>query len=736
MTRNSLILRDEDRDVDLSFAPISLRLDTENINREERSMSMTLVTENGVDTYDWETGDIIREVILISGVEWPKQVPLLDSHNRYSASGALGSVRQMAKTDDAVTARAFFSSKPAAVEVFNDVADGHITDVSVGARRLASTFIPKGETRRVGGKDFTGPTRVVTRSRIMEGSVVTIGADSKAKFSPVQRAYMDPQGLLKERAMEKWLRDLCVERGMSADLSDEDARKWAQQHLPGLTQRSEATPPANPPATPPSNTAPAGDVERQLATAREEATRIERKRVADIRTLCRAAVLLDAEATANDLIDRGISADAAPREILDIQGKQKGAGPANPGGSNTERIEHTGSEAESVRKAVGDGLILRSAGEVAVRTGQKLHYDDSWKPHPGANEFRGRRLVEVIRMLIERSGAKHSHLSDTEVAERALGADDPNAIYRTDNTPMYNVAGMFSAVTLDVSNNELRKSYMEANQSFTKWARKGANFTDFKERYKSILGEISDPGVVPENDDFKEVTYSDAKENYHVEVYAQIFSITYQAILNNDLNGFTDAPRKMGNAFKRKNNRIVVGILTANDLLADGYAIFDDTNHVNIGTSAVIGKSSLDEMFGDMMLRTGLNSNVICGFTPRYVLMPPGIAGNALEFFGSRSVAINTAGNSGTVNIYGPGGARPLEPIVEPLLAATDVNAWYGIADYNEVDTVEYAYLDGFELPVVQQERPFNRLGLRFSVVQGFGAKCLDYRGLYYNAGA
>ena len=746
------IQREEDQatiERDLSLAPLTLRIDAGNVNREERSVELILLTENGVDVYDWQTDDIIREVILVSGVEWPKQVPLLDSHSRWSTSDTLGSIRNFSKSDNAVSARAYFSRKQKAVETFDDVADGHITDASVGAKRLATVFIPKGETQTVGGKEFTGPTRVVTRSRILEGSVVAIGADPKAKFSPVQRAYMDPQGLLKERRNMDEYRQLCIERGMPAEFTDEQMREWAKKNLV-----ARAAAPATPPATPPARTeatpattpaTSADDVQRQIAEAAARAQDAEINRQSELRDLVRMSSVEDPDALIADLIKRKVPVDKAASEILRAQAADPGAGPIEPSGDMSNRgatngrrptIQHQHAEADSLRKALADGLMLRSHGDDIANAGKKVHYDPNWKPHAGANEFRGRRLVEIGRMLLERAGVKHSDMPDTMVAMRMLGHQDPSeGIYRADG-PMYNVSGMFSAVTMDVAHNALRKSYMEAPQTFTLWARRGENLTDFKDHWQSILGEIPDPPAVPENETFKEVTYSDAKEGYKVEVYALKFSITMQAIMNNSLNAFNDAPRKMGSAFRRKNNKIVVGVLTANDVLQqDGVALFDDSTHHNTGTGAAISETSLDEMYSKMMLQTGLDTSVITGFTPRHVLIPPGISGAALKFFGSTSVAIATEGNSNTTNIYGPGGNRQLTPLVEPQLAANDVNAWYGVASSDEVDTVVYAYLDGFELPIVVPNKPFDRFGVEYAVIQGFAAKALDYRGLFRNLG-
>lgn len=690
-------------------------------NPEDRAVRMTLVTETPTEVFDPRRGEIIREIVLVRGVEWPERFPLLDSHNRNTVDGVLGSVSKLERQLDGeprIEATARFSSRQKAIDAYNDIRDGHITDPSVGARRLKTRWLERGERANIDGREYIGPVRLVTKSRIFEASVTPVGADPNAKFLPALRAYSDPQGCMEEYMDEK-MRQLLVSRGMPDALDGAQAVAWAEANL----NRAEAP-------VPPAPVADSGDIERRVEAERTAAVDAEIRRQDEIRSLCRSAPALDdAESFAQDLIRRKVTPEIAAKEVLARLSQASASAAVSPSLGDVQRIQAVESEADKLYAAVRDGLIERSLADEGSANGAE------WKPAPGAEQFKHRRLTEIGRMLIERSTGKACNLSDGQIAEKMLGHDDPRQfLLRASDGPLYNVSGMFSAVTLDVANNSLRRSYTEAPSTYQIWARRGPNFTDFKDQRRSILGEIPDPQVVPENSDFPEVTYSDGYEGYHVEVYAMIFSITLQAILNNSLNAFTDAPRKMGNAFRRKVNKLVVGVLTANDALADGTALFH-ANHSNVGTTGAIGETTLDEMYSAMMLQKGLNANVIVGTTPRYVLLPPGKSGQALKFFGSTSTAIATAGNSNTTNIYGPGGDRRLTPIVEPQLAASSTTAWYGIADSGEVDTVEYAFLDGFETPQVQQERAFTRLGVRYSVVQAVGVKALDYRGLFYNAG-
>lgn len=720
--RAEISIREAADNRDIGFRAAGFRADA--AADKEAGIPVVLASENPVRVYDWERSEIVDEILVIAGASFERQVPLLDAHNRWTSQAQMGSVREIKRSGTTIVGEAFFSRKQVAQELRQDVIDGHATDASIGFRVLEKRWVDKGEKVTVRGTTYEGPVRLVTKSRIFELSIVPIGADSNSKFSPALRAYFDPEGLAEEKVNEE-LKKLLVSRGMPATLSDDEAVRWAETHFPQ---------PAAAPAVPaPAAAAPVQRSEPVIAPAtvvaplnvdaiRREAIEAERSRVAGITKLVRCANLADPDAVLADLVKREVGVDEAARAILETQAAN--GRPVPP--SDTTRIQATGSELDQMRLAITDGLILRSGGFA----------ERDRKPVAGADDFRGRTLIEIGREICDKAGLNTRRMGPSEIAMRMLGIEDASTfVQRAEGTQFYNVSGMFSAVTADVAHNSLRKSYGEAETTFQRWARQGPDFTDFKDRANSILGEMPDPRAIPENDDIPEVTYTDSKEGYAVEIFGQMFSITIQAIYNNALNAFTDAPRKMGTAFKRKLNKLVVSILTANDVLqADSVALFA-SGHGNLGTAGVISKTTLDELYKLMMIQTGLNSTVIIGPTPRFVLMPPGCAGDALQFFGSRSVAINTAGNSETKNIYGPDGSRTLEPIVEPQLHANSATAWYALANPNEIDTIEYSFLEGFSMPVVLRDTPINRLGVRYGVVQGYAAKALDYRGVFKNTG-
>jgi hypothetical protein len=83
-----------------------------------------------------------------------------------------------------------------------------------------------------------------------------------------------------------------------------------------------------------------------------------------------------------------------------------------------------------------------------------------------------------------------------------------------------------------------------------------------------------------------------------------------------------------------------------------------------------------------------------------------------------------------------PQSIRTLTPIAEPRLDAASDKAWYLIANPNQIDTIEYAYLEGQQGAYIESRNGFDVDGVEIKARLDFGAKAIDWRGLYKNSGA
>lgn len=95
---------------------------------------------------------------------------------------------------------------------------------------------------------------------------------------------------------------------------------------------------------------------------------------------------------------------------------------------------------------------------------------------------------------------------------------------------------------------------------------------------------------MPEGAEYKYITTSDRGEPIALATYGNIFSITRQAIINDDLNQLTVIPQAMGRAAARTVGNLVHLVLTGNTKLSDGIPLFSkNTEMILITESALQG---------------------------------------------------------------------------------------------------------------------------------------------------
>jgi len=149
------------------------------------SIRATIATEDPTEVWDWEQMDVVTEILLLSGMTLPQgrdQVPLLDSHMRYTVENQLGSVRDFAVENNALLGTVFFDSTEKSQQARTKASEGHLTDLSIGYIVMERYYVSDGATAVIDGREFKGPVKVCTRWMLKETSVTPIGAGERAMF--------------------------------------------------------------------------------------------------------------------------------------------------------------------------------------------------------------------------------------------------------------------------------------------------------------------------------------------------------------------------------------------------------------------------------------------------------------------------------------------------------------------------------------------------------------------------
>lgn len=167
----------------------AFHIDAETIDKKTMSVEGILASEHPVLVRDPRTRQPVDEVLLMSGMRLPDQVPLLDSHQRTSIKFILGSVRdfRIEKHRDhgpILIGRNFFDDDEDGQKAFGKVQRGHVRDFSIGYRIHGLGEIMAMRTARIAGREFTAGARnlrVSVDTEVRENSLLAIGADPVAK---------------------------------------------------------------------------------------------------------------------------------------------------------------------------------------------------------------------------------------------------------------------------------------------------------------------------------------------------------------------------------------------------------------------------------------------------------------------------------------------------------------------------------------------------------------------------
>lgn len=282
----------------------------------------------------------------------------------------------------------------------------------------------------------------------------------------------------------------------------------------------------------------------------------------------------------------------------------------------------------------------------------------------------------------------------------------------------------FGNILLDVANKSVLLGWDQAEEAFERIAYKG-QLGDFKVARRIGLNEFGSLRQVREGAEYKHITTSDHGQSIALATYGEIFSITRQAIVNDDMDMLTHVPMMMGAAAKGTIGDLFWAVLTSNAKMGDGKALFH-ADHGNLGS----GVPSVEALAaGRKAMRLQKSGGRNLNIRPEFVLCPVALEDTFNQIIKSTSVKGSDA-NSGVANPV----KDMAEVIGEPRLDDHSAAQWYMAAGQGR-DTIEVAYLDGIDKPYIEQQQGFNIDGIATKVRIDAGVAARDHRGLYKSSG-
>ena len=276
----------------------------------------------------------------------------------------------------------------------------------------------------------------------------------------------------------------------------------------------------------------------------------------------------------------------------------------------------------------------------------------------------------------------------------------------------------FGQILIDVAHKSLLKGWETAAENFDQFTSNGT-LTDFRPAKRVGLGDFGYLPQVGEGEEYTYGTIGDEGASVALATYGQLFAITRQAILNDDMHLLTKIPEKMGQAARATIAKLVFALLTGNAIAQDGKALFD-ASHKNTLTGAALDVTSIDKAIQIMNGFVNARGEPLA-IEPEFMLLPTSLYTRAKQVLGSASVEGADA-NSGIIN--------PIRDIVPALKSArlqvADPKSWYLI----NKEAIEVSYLDGIDTPYMEQQNGFTVDGVSTKVRIDAGVNVIDYRGI------
>lgn len=369
------------------------------------------------------------------------------------------------------------------------------------------------------------------------------------------------------------------------------------------------------------------------------------------------------ESHADDFLERGLTIDQAQAEVLNLLADRD---QRSGGHLNVRSVSTTDSAQE--REVIINSLAARMGARVQ---GQVIRSEDCVA------------LAARSLQLLGRSIDRH---------------DSRDAIIRRSMT-----TGDFPHLLGAAVGRVLQQAYAESPAALKIVSRK-TNLQDFRERRVVRMGGAPSLEKVNEHGEFRYGAVTDASNTWKLTTYGRIVSLTRQAMVNDDLGGFSDLITKFGQAAARREADELVSVLV-NEPAVDGSPLF------HADRSSLITTELSSTGLADAVNKLRMQKEMDGGF----VLQSPGsiIVPAALEMVARQLVAAITPNQASAEQPF------QLSVVVEPRLDEVSKKDWYLVAENQ--NAFEHGYLDGAEGVQIEQEQGFEVDGVSIKARLDFG---------------
>ncbi|MCL1488429.1 MULTISPECIES: head maturation protease, ClpP-related [unclassified Marinobacter] len=367
--------------------------------------------------------------------------------------------------------------------------------------------------------------------------------------------------------------------------------------------------------------------------------------------------------------------------------------------THSTRISTMDNRTESFMNDATDALLLRNNMPVK-------NASDAARAMSRSNP------VGIARQHLTLNGISTDMMSPRQVIDKAFAM----------SSVVHHTTSDFGSLLGNVAGKSLREAYQDEFGSHEIWTGE-TEVQDFKPQSLVQLSEAPDLLKVNEGGEYTEGSFSDSGMTFRIEKYGRLFTLTREAIINDDLSAFTRLPAAFGKSAKRKEADLVYQVLTGNPNLADNVALFHATHGNIVSGLTALNVEAIAQGRTLMRMQKGINSAAPINVVPQFLIVPAALETQAEQLL---ATLVDPSKANDTVN---PSFIRGLTLVVDSRLDEVGSDC-YLAASPSQIDTITRAYLAGEERPYFEQREGWEVDGLHVKSRMEFAAVPVDYRGL------
>ncbi len=212
---------------------------------------------------------------------------------------------------------------------------------------------------------------------------------------------------------------------------------------------------------------------------------------------------------------------------------------------------------------------------------------------------------------------------------------------------------------------------------------------------------------VPEGGDYQQEGLQEESFTYAVKKYGKGYPLTWEMIINDDLDAFTSLPDDMADDAVQTEMYLASSFYVANTTLFATDHAHEGATYSNKGT-AVLSITALKDAINAMLKYPGDKDKPLNNM-PVYLVVPPTQMIEAARILSSEFLIVSGGdATDGALPVAQPsrtGVEGLLQIVVDPYIPVIDQTnghtSWYLFADPRRIHAAEYAFLRGYEQPQV-----------------------------------